>query len=171
MLALVLSLLLGLTALAPAAAQWDTSSSVDEMTGESSAYAHSPPIPATQPMAFPYQDTRAWVGFGCNGEREWAFIGFTEPPNLTDSSIGDGYSSIDPRIRWDDEPVGSTRLTQRWGDRFLDFAYDGPVIEKMQSAGTLLVELKWYGSGTTYFRFPLAGSTAAIQQARSQCAR
>lgn len=158
---------------APVAAQWTNSRSVDEMTGAASAYAHSPQVSATQPMAFPYQDTRAWLGFGCDGRNEWAYIGFSDAPNLLNTTLREGHSRIETRIRWGDEPVENVRFTQQWGSSFLNFAitHVHPAIEKMESSSTVLVELEWYGSGRTLFRFPLAGSSAAMQQARSQCAR
>ncbi len=149
-------------------AQWTTSTSVDEMTGHTSAYAHSPKAKPTERMGFPYSDIQAWLGFGTDGVDEWAYVGFSTAPNLTGTNTQDGYDSFGTRVKWDDnlETVG---FTQIWGSSFIHFQdYDG-AIAKMISGNTVLVELKWYGEGKVYFRFPLSGSTAAIAKARAAC--
>lgn len=153
-----------------ASAQWRQSTQTDEITGERSVFAISPRVGATRAMSFPYSDTRAWIGFGCTETSEWAYLGFSEAPNLTDSETGDGFNRVSARSRWDDE-VRTERLRQDWGDRFLTFSDSRPVIERIRSAGTFLIELNWYGNGPTYFRFPLRGSTAGIDQARRACGR
>lgn len=150
------------------AQQWRNTVSRDEMTGEVSAYAISPSASPTRPMAFPYNDVTGFLAFGCNGNSEWAYIGFSEEPNLTNQSIQDGYSSFRMRIKWDDE-IETVQMTQPWGSRFLHFRSYAPAIAKMISSNTVLVELDWYGSGKTYFRFSLAGSSNAIARARASC--
>src|SRR5690554_5394975 len=55
---------------------WYVSSSSDEMTGKKSFYAISQAVKPTRAMSFPYNNVEAWIGVGCDIEREWAFIGF-----------------------------------------------------------------------------------------------
>ena len=153
---------------APLSAQWKTSSSVDEMTGERSCYAHSPRVKPTETMGFPHNDVRAWLGFGTDGSSEWAYIGFSTAPNLVDTDIKDGYNKIRTRIKWDDD-IRTTTLTQDWGASFLRFRHDDIVIGMIIESNTVLLELSWYGEGKTYFRFPLGGSAAAIAKARAAC--
>ncbi len=152
----------------PLSAQWTTENSTDEMTGQKSCYAHSASTPPTKRMGFPYRDVRAWLGVACNGETEWAYIGFSESPNLLNSEPEDGYSRILTRIKWDDK-IESVALTQEWGSKFLSFEYDADAIARIASASSVLVELDWYGSERVYFRFSLGGSTAAISKIRDAC--
>jgi len=168
-LAVTISLLL-LVASSPPPIQeqkWTHFTSRDEMTGEVSAYATSPRTAPTRRMDFPYADVRGWLAFGSNGKSEWAYIGFTEAPNLTNTSPqSGGYSTFSARVRWDDE-MQYMRMTQEWGSRFLNFQSDKEAIEKMIAANTVLVELRWYGSESVYFQFSLNGSASAIANARA----
>jgi hypothetical protein len=152
----------------PVFAQWDVSNSADEMTGKVSAYCSSPTISPTKSMDFPYADLHAWLGIGCDGTSEWVYIGFTEPPNLLDTETEDGYNTISARIKWDDNLVNES-FTQAWGAKFIHFKYDEDAIQNIIKSKTLLVELNWYGNGNTYFKFNLAGSSAAIAKIRAKC--
>lgn len=149
-------------------AQWQTSVSTDEMTGKKSCYAHSNSIAPVKQMGFPYQDVQAWIGIGSDGGSEWAYIGFSEAPNLADTDIGDGYSTIQTRIKWDDQ-VENVTLRQEWGAKFLHFEDDERTIAKIAESGTVLLELNWYGEGKTYFKISLSGSSAAIAKIRKGC--
>jgi hypothetical protein len=151
-------------------AQWTTSSSKDEMTGERSSYAHSAKTKSTKPMGFPYGNTEAWLGVGCDGSDEWAYIGFSNAPNLANTTTADGFNRFDARVRWDDN-VQTMTFVQTWGEAFIRFRADSEAIAKMASASTLLLELHWYGEGTTYFQFSLRGSSAAIAKIRASCGR
>ena len=148
---------------------WSHFTSTDEMTGETQAFATSPRAAPTRPMAFPYGGVRAWLGFGCDGQDEWVYIGFTDAPNLTNSEPqSGGYSTFTARTRWDDE-VRRMEMSQEWGERFLHFQSDATAIRRIEAARSLLLELKWYGSGDVYFRFSLDGSSDAIASARALC--
>ena len=152
----------------PSSAKWTTSDSKDEMTGKRSCYAHSASTTPNEQMGFPYHDVTAWLGFGCSGTSEWAYIGFSTNPNLTGTTIGDGYNTLATRIKWDDH-VETVHLTQTWGASFIHFQNDSSAIAKMRGASTVLLELPWYGEGKVYFRFSLDGSSSAISAARACC--
>ena len=147
---------------------WQTSSSKDDMTGEVSAHAHSPSVRPVRPMGFPYSDVKAWLGVGCKGGREWAYIGFNEAPNLTGTDTEDGYNVVSTRIRWDDQ-VQNVVLTQDWGDRFLSFRHDANAINKIAASSSALLELRWYGESGVHFEFPLKGSSKALAEIRAKC--
>lgn len=149
-------------------AQWDVSTSKDEMTGEVSSYCSSKLTPPTKAMSFPYADVKGWLGVGCDGDSEWVYAGFTVPPNLQDTQIGDGYNSFSTRIKFDDE-IETVRMTQDWTSKFVHFTADKDIIDKILKANTILLELNWYGSGKTYFKFSGAGSTNAITKIRESC--
>lgn len=151
-----------------AAAQWKNSIERDEMTGKQQAFATSPLGGATHPMHFPYTATQAWVGFGCDGTDEWAYVGFSNQPNLTNTEPSNGYSFFTTRVKWD-EAVDSMRFSQKWGDAFINFEDDSAAIAKMTTTGTLMLELEWFGENSTYFRLSLRGASAAIARARASC--
>ena len=151
---------------------WKTTTSTDEMSGETSFYTSSPNTSPTRPMGIPYDDVEAWIGVGCNKTDEWAYFGFSTAPNLVNTDTQDGYDKISARIKWDDS-IQNTTLIQDWGDRFLHFSifnsYDE--IQKLQTSDTLLLELDWYGEGKVYFNFPLAGASEGIESIRSKCSK
>ena len=155
-------------AVTPVSAQWTISTSSDRMTGELWAIASSPPTQAAERMAFPYQGTTARIAFACDSDSEWAYISFTQAPNLADTENHDGYVTFDARVRWGDA-VETTRFRQNWGGDALHFWPYAPSIAKLLTANSLLVELDWYGNGQTYFRFSLIDSSEAIAEARSKC--
>lgn len=148
--------------------QWRTSASVDKMMGRRQVFASSPTVSATEKMEFPYHDVSAWLGVGCDGKSEWAYIGFTEAPNLTNTETESGYNRINTRIKWDGA-VESVELLQEWGASFLHFQTDHQIIKKMSTASSVLLELYWYGQNHPYFNFSLDGAAKAIAEMRVQC--
>lgn len=171
----------------PQLPSWSSFTSSDEMTKEFHAFATSPRIGPTKPMGFPYGDVVAWLAVGCDTKSEWAYLGFTDAPNLNDTDTEDGYNVINTRVRWD-ESVESTRLTQKWGAKFLHFSNARQIISKIENGNAALLELNWHGEGfqvrdasaarlvrlgvhprQTYFEFPLRGSSAALANMRASC--
>src|SRR3546814_14986874 len=107
-----------LIALPAAAERWDSKTTKDQMTGETQIYVSSPTTRPVRGLGFPYQDVRAWLAVGCNASREWAYVGFTEAPNLTDTEAkSGGYSTFPARTTWGAKPE-SDHMTQRWGQSF-----------------------------------------------------
>jgi zinc ribbon protein len=148
--------------------QWRTFESVDKMTGNRSHSALSPRAKAAKTMGFPYRGTEAWLGFGCGGSSEWAYVGFSQAPNITNDDTKDGYSTSRSRVRWDDNVV-TLGLSQDWGSEFMHFQSDAGAISKILTSSTMLLELDWYGEGMVYFEFTLNGSSRAISAARAKC--
>lgn len=149
--------------------EWVTFDSTDEMTGERSAYAVSPMATTTKPMGFPYTGVEARLAVGCDASSEWAYISFTEAPNLNDGEISDGRTTFNTRVRWDENVVTEV-LTQKWGAKFMHFRNKNAVIEKIAGAGSVMVELNWHGEGAVRFPFTLNGSSKALQDIRGKCA-
>ncbi len=103
---------------------WSNSTSKDKMTGKQLAYASSPIVEPTPKMKFPYSSINAWLGVGCNGKNEWAYIGFNSAPNLSDTETEDGYNLIKTRIKWDGHIENVTlrahsKITLHFGSRFI----------------------------------------------------
>jgi hypothetical protein len=154
----------------PAYGGWNTSLSKDEMTGKKSAYASSPITAPSKRMEFPYGDTKAWVGVGCDGTTEWAYVGFNTPPNLSNTDTKDGYNLISTRIKWG-EKVENITLTQEWSAKFIHFRDDKSIISNIAKSNSVLLELNWHGHGNIYFKFSLSGSSAALKKIRNECAK
>ena len=104
----------------------------------------------------------------CKGKSEWAFVGFSTSPNLSDTDTKDGYNLITTRIKWDDK-VEYTTLTQDWGSKFIHFSKAKSIIFNLAKSNSVLLELKWHGEGKTYFIFSLTGSSAALKKIRKSC--
>lgn len=154
-----------------AGAQWRGWSETDEMSGEEVFYTNSPSVKATKDMSFPYHDVVSWLGTGCNSKGEqWAYIGFSEEPNLNTADIQSGYNLVRTRIKWDDE-ITHTTLSQEWGGKFLRWTDDARVIDKMKVGNTVLLELNWHSNGRIYFRYSLAGATEAMAPCQEYMAK
>jgi len=152
----------------PLKSSWTTVTSKDEMTGKKSSYAASPSISPIKKMDFPYHNTEAWLGVGCDSESEWSYIGFNKSPNLADTETKDGFSLINTRIKWDGK-VEDITLSQKWGASFIHFERDSATIKKIINSSSALLELQWYGQQPSYFNFPLDGARAAVEKIRAEC--
>jgi zinc-ribbon domain len=148
--------------------QWETTTSVDKISGAKNYYATSPAVAPDSKMDSPYSDVKAWLGVGCDGKDEWAFVGFTTAPNLLNTNIHDGYSTINTRVKWG-QTLATVALTQKWGAPFLQFEDRVGVIANIRTAASALLELDWYGENQVIFTFPLDGAVKAINATRGQC--
>lgn len=152
----------------PPPPKWHSFDSKDEMTGKVQGFAASPRVSSTRPMEFPYSGTQAWLGVGCDGKSEWAYVGFTDSPNLNDTDTKSGYNVVTTRVRWN-ETVQTTKFTQKWGAKFLHFDSYPAAIAKIAGNSTMLLELNWHGQQRVHFEFTLNGSSDAIAKMREIC--
>ena len=149
-------------------AEWDTQISMDKMTGEKSAYATSSYTGPLVKMSFPHDNLKTWLAVGCQGQSEWAYIGFSSGPNLINTETKDGYNKVKTRIKWDSN-LENIYFTQTWGAKFLHFDDHKNAISKIIKSNSVLLELDWYGQGKKYFNFSLTGSSSAIKKIRTEC--
>ncbi len=149
-------------------AEWKSHSYADEMTGDKSAIAYSDDVGPSRPMGFPYGDLTAYLAFKCDSAGEYVYVAFSESPNISNTETKDGYSTFSTRVKWDDD-LETYYFLQTWGSEVIQFSDDQWAISKIQSANKLLLEVKWYGEGSTYWSFPLSGSSEAIAKARAAC--
>lgn len=152
----------------PLFAKWDTTTSVDKMTDKKSAYATSSYTSSMEPMSFPYSNIKSFIGIGCTETSSWAYIGFSDSPNLVNTKTEDGYSVINTRIKFDNI-VKNERLTQDWGSKFIHFYNAEKIIQKIKQSKTLLLELNWYGNSPTYFKYQLDDAERAINSIFNSC--
>jgi hypothetical protein len=155
---------------APPESSWVNEQSRDEMTGKRSSYASSPTVASKAPMSFPYQNTKAWLAVGCDKGSEWAYIGFTQAPNLNDTKIQDGYNLITTRFKWNDT-VQTITLNQKWGAEFIHFQNPRDAIRRIAAGSTSVLELDWHGQQPVHFEFTLRGASAAVSAIRSECSK
>lgn len=148
--------------------RWRVSETADKMTGKSQYFAMSGSVQPEESLGFPYSDLKSWIGMGCNGTKEWAFIGFNSAPNLTDDSTESGYNVVNARFKWD-SVLSRERFTQTWGDEFLSFSDDVGAISKIAKSNSAMLELNWYGAGAIHFEYKFDGSSKAIAEARAKC--
>ena len=162
-------LIVALALLAGNAFAWNVTTKKDPMSGKVSAYAISPSFGALGKMSFPYSDVKSWIGFGCEGLSEWAFIGFSSGPNLAnDEFLRSGHSIATIRTKYDNDITG-VMFTKESGSNFLHYQHPEHNIPKLQKSNKMTIELKWYGQGKVHFQYNLAGSAKAIQKARDTC--
>lgn len=64
-------------------------------------FATSPYVEPTETMNFPYHNVEACLIVAYDSKNEWAYIAFSEAPNITDDEIKDGYNLIRTRIKWE----------------------------------------------------------------------
>jgi len=148
---------------------WSVTRKIDPISGQTIAYASSPNSKPVRKREFPYGGIQMAIGFACDTDSEWGYLTFTETPNLIYDEIKDGYSLSLSRVRWDNVFYNRVELLQWRGEKALRFVNKARAIGDMMRYNTMLVELDWYGLGKVYFEATLAGSTAAISQARTIC--
>jgi hypothetical protein len=152
----------------PERPQWAVQTSVDKMTGKAKVFAVSPTVTSTEAMGSPYGNVKAWMGIGCDGKDEWAYVGFSTAPNLTDTETKSGYSEIKTRIKWDNT-LQNVALNQEWGSKFLNFDDMKQTISKITKSNEALLELNWYGQNHPHFSFSMDGAAASVTAMRKQC--
>lgn len=142
----------------PSFAIWETSTLINPMTEKKTAYAYSNwTYPVTQ-MAWPYNDIKAILTIGYDGIDQWVYIAFAKMPNIQNKQ--------QLLIKWDNDikNIKKVSFLHTSGEKALHFCNDNIIIKKISESNTLMVGMKWYGHGTIYFNFSLAGSATAINK-------
>lgn len=152
-------IVLGLMFVNPVYAQWTTINFVDEFGEVTDTGAASESVKSIRPMSFPYHDVTARLIVNC----DYAWIRFTEAPNLTDGDIGNGYTNYRISVRIGENATVRWSVRQSWGSKDLDFQDDKTAIWALSSGSTIAISMPWYGQGNVAFRWSLLGSTTAIK--------
>lgn len=150
------------------APEWTTFDTKDEMTEGQRFFAISPSVTSTRPMSFPYTGVTTSLAVGCDKSNSWAYLVFSESPNLTNDETKDGYNLIPTRVKWDNQ-LETMSLTQDWGSRFLHFRDDEKAVEKIQANNEVLLEFNWHRQERVYFKITLNGSSKAIKEIFRKC--
>lgn len=147
---------------------WEQTTNVDEMTGEKTNYLLSPVTTNTKKMGFPYGNLASSMGFGCSKKGEWAYFWFKSSPNITDRQVESGYNTIKTRIKFGDV-LDKISLVQDWGAETLHAQYPKWLIKHLKGKSTTMLELNWYGSPGTTFKYNTAGFDAAYKAFHESC--
>ncbi len=147
---------------------WRNTTAKDPTTGALQAFAASPMVLVG--TGTPNGGIQAWVGVGCDGEREWSYIGFTKAPKLAPRERGDGYDIVDAKVWWNGVAEDAAFRHNSGADTFL-FLDPAAAIAHIAASDSLRLELDARGQNPTYFEFRLNGSFAAIAGMREQCAK
>jgi len=149
---------------------WSTHNSVDEMTGGVSAYATSEMFPASAPMAFPYSDITSYIGIGCDKSSLWAYVGFSDIPNLMGGDWDSDGRTYNYRVRWDSEVI-KTSFYHSVGGRAIHFNNELEAVNLIKAHKIMRLEVNWHGNGLVYFDYNLTGSSKAISEMMNTCGR
>nr|WP_136251800.1 hypothetical protein [Ningiella ruwaisensis] len=147
---------------------WRYFSSKDKMTGEESHFISSASTGSMKPMDFPYTDVTSWIGIGCKAGELWSYFGFSEAPNLTGDKTEDGYSTSESRLRVG-ETLGSVRLSQTWGDRFLNVFNDTAFINSLSGVDDVMLELSWHGNGKVHYKYLMIDFEKRLVELKEKC--
>ncbi len=147
--------------------EWTIYPIVDPMTSQVTFQAKSSTTYPTTKMSFPYGDTKAWLIIQYDGVNESVAILFSTSPNLTNTTINNGYYTITARVKFDDT-IEEVKLYQEWLDKYLIFVDSNRVIQRMKTSKTMLLELSWFGQGKVYFNFDLTGVSDVIDTMHSK---
>lgn len=174
---------------ASASERWKVSVVEDEMTGKKTYFSSSPWATSTKPLAFPNAGVKSFMAVVCDEKDYSVSFGFSAAPNLLGTNTEDGYNTLITRLKIDDK-ITNVRLRQFWGTEMLEVDIPKPswtvggqpggrkspelirlveLINSLPKANKLLLELNWYGNGSVYFPYSMAGSAKALAQLRSQC--
>lgn len=145
---------------------WNVSIEKDEMTNKKTCYTSGKWTKSTKSLSFPYNDLTQTVGIGIDYTgKYWSYIAFSNAPNLTDETTGDGYGYATRRIKFDNN-ITNFSFSRDWGSRFAHTANDDDFIDKLMTSKTMLTEQEQYGNGTIYYKFNLTGMQNAYDSCR-----
>ena len=153
---------------ANAYSDWKSSQSKDEMTGKETFYIFTSWASSKYPMSFPYSKTKSVIGVACNKDSIWSYFMFTTQPNITKSETKDGYNKILTRIKFDDT-LENVTLTQDWGSKALFLYNEKAFIKSLQNTSEVLLELKWHGNNSVYFKYFTEGASEEIEGLKAKC--
>lgn len=147
---------------------WTKSTSTDEMRGTRSTFVISPDIRPLTPMSFPYGDTTMNLAIACNDGNEWAYLVFSNQPNIVGDTPRGTFSEAVLDISWGAEISGHS-VTQEPGSRFLHFRDDADIFMRIESSPHMIVEIPWYSQGRVQFSVSLEHGKQAVAYLRQQC--
>lgn len=134
------------------AKNWSSHAYITDLEKEKGAYVASIDVRSDDKMDFPYTNTTASISIVKNKNSTWAYMEFSQAPNLVNTQIEDGYNIVEANVYIDGVRETAT-LTQEWGSKTLYFRYPTWLINKLNSCNTFRVNLRWYGNPNVVWSF------------------
>lgn len=103
----------------------------------------------------------------CSKTEVWASIWLSTEPNLVASDFQDGHKIVQAFIRFDDNAVERTTLSQN--KTFLYFVNADWAVDKIKYSKEIEIRLDWHGRKNVVFSYPMGGANSAIAEALTLC--
>ena len=161
---------------------WAVQSIPDPMTVHPAWGAVSESVAPEVPLGRRFRDIESNVVVFCSGEERVVALEFDPGrptlPRTRAAAIEGGLGELVKlfgldrlvwvRTRWDDV-TKQMLLARDPGESYLTFVNAQEAIRLLKRANILLVELPWETEETSYFRYSLTGSRAAIERVEQGC--
>ena len=161
---------------------WRSLSIPDPMTVSPAWAAASEPVAPEVPLGWRFRDIESHVLVGCSREDRFVGLNFDPArpklPRTRAAAVEGGLGElvklfgldrlVKVRTRWDDVTKEMV-LAREPGESHLMFVDQQEAIRLLKRARVFLVELPWETEETSYFRYSLTGSRAAIERVEQGC--
>jgi len=135
---------------------WKSHAYVTDLEKEKRAYVESKTVVSDRPMDFPYTNTTATLNVVKNSSSTWAYIEFSQAPNVVGTDTQNGYHIIKANVYIDGVRETAT-MTQEWGSKTLHFRYPTWLIKKLRSCTDFRVNIRWHGDPGVVWSFKGTG--------------
>jgi len=146
---------------------WYSHAYITDLEKEKEAYVASNKVKPDSKMDFSYTGTTAQIIIAKNKNKTWAYIKFSNTPNIINEETEDGYNVIKANVYIDDVRETAT-LTQEWSSKLLFFMYPTWLINKLKTCSTFRINLRWYNNLDVVWSFSGEGFTTKYQLIQEQ---
>lgn len=148
---------------------WSTSSTSDVMTGVRAYHAISNQTVPLEPLGFPYNDVKTYIGFSCEPSNGFQVYFVFNKTNIPKKRVKNGEWYIDARVKFDDNIDTYPLLLVKGKSNSLYFTNDSlPVLDvlkeidskllgRLLDSQSILLELEYHDNGYVNFQYDLNG--------------
>lgn len=131
---------------------WRSHAYLTDLEKKKRAHVATNDIRPDSKMDFPYNWTTASISVVKDKNSTWAYMKFSNPPNIVNGQTEDGYNIIKAIVYIDGVKETAT-LTQEWGSKTLFFKYPNWLVKKLKTCKTFRVNLRWHGNPNVVWSF------------------
>jgi hypothetical protein len=138
---------------------WTVTEKKDEFEGTINRFLISSKSFPNKSLDFPYENTNAVIGVGCQSKSYfWIYINFNEVNLVGGEFIDDKSAKYNLRVKHNDTMV-SISLKQNFGSKtlFVSEKYKNQFLEWLEKEDEIMVEFEHYGDGARYYKFKTTG--------------
>lgn len=138
---------------------WTVTEKKDEFEGTINRFLISSKSFPNKSLDFPYENTNAVIGVGCQPKSYfWIYINFNEVNLVGGEFIDDKSEKYNLRAKHNDQMV-SISLEQQFGSKtlFVSEKYKNQFLEWLEKEEEIMVEFEHYGDGARYYKFKTTG--------------